>query len=132
MIANKLMFAHFPFPCLASTVFIRAPRGCSPHPTHANNMMARNTTHWTPPPPSFGCGNKVGVADFGVCFVIPLGIPSNLHGIYRDDILTGKSYILETFEISGSGTEINQNKIDKIDQLEKQIKNIETKLAGYC
>ena len=27
------MFAHFPFPCLVSTIFIRAQRGCPPHPT---------------------------------------------------------------------------------------------------
>ena len=36
------------------------------------------------PPPTHththGCAKKVGVADFGVFFVIPLGIPSNLHG----------------------------------------------------
>ena len=50
-----------------------------------------------------GCAKKVAVEDFGVFFVTPLGIPSDLHGHLPGENLTGKFYILENFEIFGPG-----------------------------
>ena len=38
------MFAHFPFPCLVSTIFIRAPRGCPPHPITSKPSVYDYTT----------------------------------------------------------------------------------------
>ena len=46
-------------------------------------------------------GVGVGVEDFDVFFVAPLGIPMVF---CRGEHLTGKFYILEKFEIFGSGT----------------------------
>ena len=57
---------------------------------------------WTFLEPKTGQNRKL---NFGVLWVIPLGIPSNLHGHLPGENLTGKFYILEKFEIFGSGTE---------------------------
>ena len=44
-----------------------------------------------------GCAKKVGFEDFGVFFMTPDGIPSDLHGHLPGENLTGKLYILENF-----------------------------------
>ena len=50
-----------------------------------------------------GCAKKVAVEDFGVFFVTPLGIPSDLHGHLPGENLTGKFSFLKILKFSGLG-----------------------------